>query len=61
MGTLPGDPELIMYTQKFSVLQFFSSSTRIEKDKKEAGLNRERQMLTKKKKDIFRICQVTAR
>lgn len=49
MGTLPGDTELIMYTQKFSVLQFFSSSTGIEKDKKEAGLNRERQMLTRKK------------
>jgi len=36
-GSLPGDTELIIYTQKF----WSCSSTAIEKDKKEAALNRE--------------------
>lgn len=31
MGTLPGDTDLIVHTQKFSVLHFFSSSTGLEK------------------------------
>lgn len=35
---------------------FFSSSTGIEEDKKEAGLSRERQMLTRKKKENYKIC-----
>jgi len=53
VGTLPGDTELITYTQKFSVLQVFSSFTGTEKHRKEAGLNRERQISTRKKKEIL--------
>lgn len=48
MGTLPGDIQLIMSTQKVSVLQVFSPSTGIEKEKKQAELNRERQMFAQK-------------
>lgn len=48
MGTLPGDTQLIMSTKKFPGLHFFSPSTGIEKEKKEAELNRERQMFAQK-------------